>query len=81
MPMCSPILMIDPLPNCFSIWPSAVSSALSRSIAVRSPLSLFVLLPVVLIGPGSPGDPDGETIRKGCVITRLVPLLFILTSL
>src|ERR1043165_9651517 len=27
----SPSRMIEPLPNCFSIWPSAISRALSRS--------------------------------------------------
>ena len=31
MSPCSPIFMTEPLPNCFSIWPSAISSALSRS--------------------------------------------------
>ena len=36
----SPIRMIDPLPNCFSIWPSAMSSALSRSMSFSSLLSL-----------------------------------------
>ncbi|MGH6784048.1 MAG: hypothetical protein ACREBP_05425, partial [Sphingomicrobium sp.] len=29
-PRC-PRRMIDPLPNCFSIWPTAMSSALVRS--------------------------------------------------
>ena len=28
----SPMRMMDPLPNCFSIWPRAMSSALSRSM-------------------------------------------------
>src|SRR5436190_24297683 len=27
----SPMRMIEPLPNCLSIWPKAISSALSRS--------------------------------------------------
>ena len=31
MVVFSPIRMIEPLPNCLSIWPSAISSALSRS--------------------------------------------------
>jgi hypothetical protein len=30
----SPIFMIEPLPNCLSIWASAMSSALSRSIVL-----------------------------------------------
>ena len=30
----SPIRMIDPLPNCLSIWDSAMSSALSRSLLI-----------------------------------------------
>ena len=36
MPMLklSPIRMTAPLPNCFSIWPMAMSSALSRSTGV-----------------------------------------------
>ena len=35
----SPIFMTEPLPNCFSIWPSAISSAFSRStvMSVSSP--------------------------------------------
>ena len=28
----SPIFMMAPLPNCLSIWASAISSALSRSL-------------------------------------------------
>jgi len=32
----SPIRMMEPLPNCLSIWDSAMSSALSRSAPTRS---------------------------------------------
>src|ERR1039457_553754 len=40
--MCrfSPMRMIEPLPNCFSIWPSAASRALARS-SVAITVSLF----------------------------------------
>ena len=33
---CAPRRMIEPLPNCFSIWPTAISMALERSRASRS---------------------------------------------
>src|SRR5580658_7443473 len=39
---CSPSFMIEPLPNCFSIWLSARSSALlliSIAIAIPAPLN------------------------------------------
>ena len=39
----SPMRMTEPLPNCFSIWPSAASNALSRSVSAicLSPLPLL----------------------------------------
>ena len=40
----SPIRMTEPLPNCFSIWPSAASSALSRSFGHLSLLFRFPAL-------------------------------------
>jgi hypothetical protein len=43
--MCrfSPMRMIEPLPNCFSIWPSAASRALARS-SVAITVSLFFVI-------------------------------------
>src|SRR3954468_14085732 len=34
-----PRRMIEPLPNCFSIWPTAISMALARSRSLRSSLA------------------------------------------
>ena len=44
----SPMRMTDPLPNCFSIWLRAMSSALSRSIFPFASLRFVVpvLVPV-----------------------------------
>src|SRR4051794_17063109 len=35
----APRRMIEPLPNCFSIWPTAISMALRRSRSFRSSLA------------------------------------------
>ncbi len=39
----SPMRMTEPLPNCFSIWPSAASSAFSRSFSAIPLSSVSVL--------------------------------------
>ena len=78
----SPILMMEPLPNCFSIWPRAMSSALSRSTGVSlwSRTSSRLACPD-LVSPGpAPAEPVrwrtagpergarrcGSTLRRGC---------------
>ena len=40
----SPMRMTEPLPNCFSIWPSAASSAFSRSVSAIPLSSVCVWL-------------------------------------
>ncbi len=65
----SPILMMDPLPNCLSMAESATSSALSRSVLMSFPSrSLLVGGWLVagwwLVGGGQ--CLDGRTLRKGC---------------
>ena len=40
-----PSRMIEPLPNCFSIWPTAISSARARSlVSSRSGMALLEIL-------------------------------------
>src|SRR6266508_3520638 len=46
----SPRRMIEPLPNCFSIWPSAISRALSRSTGTPPGLSVISCLGEVARG-------------------------------
>src|SRR5688572_133490 len=52
-----PRRMIDPLPNCFSIWPTAMSMALVRSFrssrGMRAPLGGWPAL--ALVAPGEAG--------------------------
>ena len=59
----SPIFMTEPLPNCFSIWPSAMSSALSRSTIVF-PLLCAARLNRALVALGG----VGSNLRRG--VTR-----------
>ena len=56
----SPSCMIEPLPNCFSIWPSAMSSALSRSTCEP----LFCLSARVVVA----GKPSDRNLTRGCDI-------------
>ena len=60
MAMCtvSPIRMIEPLPNCFSIWLSATPSALSCSSVICLSLCLPLLDLFVALE---------TTLRKGCI--------------
>ena len=57
IPMLSPMRMTEPLPNCFSIWPSAASSALSRSVSAISLSSVSALRPVPASFRAMCGDP------------------------
>src|SRR5581483_7337842 len=65
-PICmwvfSPNRMIEPLPNCFSIWPSAISRALSRSTGTPPG---FVRLVVW-------GKSPGAAYRRGVTLTTTV---------
>src|SRR5581483_11590071 len=55
----SPSRMIEPLPNCFSIWPSAISRALSRSTGT----------PPGLCVSSSGGSRQGEAYLRGVTLT------------
>ncbi len=54
----SPIFMTEPLPYCFSIWLSAISSAFSRSRAIL----LSSLLFAVSSGGGSWTEPGRRSV-------------------
>ena len=60
----SPSRMIEPLPNCFSIWPSAISRALSRSTGTPPGLSFRRLGEVARGRPSlrRTGYPGGVTL-------------------
>ena len=52
----SPIFMTEPLPNCFSIWPSAISRALSRSCGNVGRFDSFAIVYFSWVcGPVCPG--------------------------
>ena len=58
--------MTEPLPNCFSIWPSAASSALSRSVSAICLSPLPLLLRPVLRHVPARGRSLAVTLRRGC---------------
>ena len=63
----SPIFMTAPAPNCFSIWPRAMSRALVRSApASRSPPLIVLPCFGMLVAPFSP-DPRGPGQVSGCL--------------
>ena len=66
MERLSPMRMTEPLPNCFSIWPSAASNALSRSVSAicLSPLPLLLRLSCDPCRLG--GRSLAVTLRRGC---------------
>ena len=55
----SPNFMIDPLPNCLSIWASAISSAFSRSTSKP----LFCLFGLVVFGGEAVESEPNEGVR------------------
>ena len=61
-----PCCMIEPLPNCFSIWPSAMSSALSRSTVMFVSLGECPALGRLLLVAASGPAAIWSTLRRGC---------------
>jgi hypothetical protein len=62
-----PRRMIAPLPNCFSIWPTAISTALARSRSFRSSAGGITLLTA---------DVVVDVLARGGTTAGGIPLLF-----
>ena len=70
----SPIRMIEPLPNCLSIWDSAMSSAFSRSAPLRSPiLSITIGLSLRSVPVVNGATLDVEGVRAPCGTSTPMP--------